>query len=52
MLGQVIGVEPGAIVGLRDPQPIFVERGERRPGAVEMIEDAEFHAAPSGLADR
>ena len=44
MLGEMIGVEAGAVVSLGDAQAILVEVGERSAVAVEMIKNAEFHA--------
>ncbi len=48
MLGEMVGVEPGTVVGFRDLEAVFVELGERSAGPVEMIEDAEFHLVLSG----
>ena len=42
MLCQVIAVETGAIVGFGDLEAVLVVIGKRRPGAIEMVEDAEF----------
>src|SRR5713226_8652357 len=43
MLGEMIGVEAGAIIGLRYAQAVLVVIRERPARAVEMIEDTEFH---------
>jgi hypothetical protein len=43
MLSQMVGMETGAIVGLRDAQAILVEICERAAMPVEMVEDTEFH---------
>ena len=43
VLGEMIGVEARAIVGLGNPQAVLVVVRERAAVAVEMIEDAEFH---------
>ena len=43
VLGDVIGVEAGAVIGFDDLEAILVIIRQRRAGAVEMIEDAEFH---------
>ncbi len=43
MLGEVIAVDSGAIIGLRQRQPIGVKLAERHAGMVHVIENAEFH---------
>src|SRR5437764_6847259 len=43
MLGDVIGVETGAIVGLGDLEAILVIVRERTAVAIEMIKDTELH---------
>ena len=43
VLGEMVGVEAGAVIGVDDRQPIGVEIGERAVAAVEIIEDAELH---------
>ena len=48
MLGQVIGVEAGAVIGFDDPEAVLVILGERATAAVEVVENAEIHAG--GLA--
>ena len=49
VLGEMISVEPGAIVGLRNFETILVIVRKRAAVAVEVIEDTEFHflSAPS-----
>ena len=49
MLGEMISVEPGAIVGLRNFETILVIVRKRAAMTVEVIEDTEFHflSAPS-----
>jgi hypothetical protein len=44
VLGDVIGVEARALVGLHDLQALAIEPLVRTVAEVEMIEDAEFHA--------
>ena len=46
MLGQVIGVEAGALVELDQPQPLVELPAEIATGAVHVVEDAELHAFP------
>src|SRR5262249_32673858 len=43
MLGEVIGIEGGAIIGLCDFEAVLVIVCERPRITVEVIEDAEFH---------
>src|SRR5579859_8208975 len=43
MLGNVIAVEPGAIVRLDGLQAILIVIRQRRSGAVEVIKNSEFH---------
>jgi hypothetical protein len=43
VLGEMIGVEAGAIVSLRNGEAILVIVRERPRIAIEMVEDAEFH---------
>ena len=43
VLGQVIGVEAGAVVGLDQLEPRLVIVPQRLRPAVEMVEDAEVH---------
>ncbi len=50
MLGQVIGVEAGRIVELDQLEPRLVIRVERDVVAVEMVENAEFHACSPMMA--
>jgi hypothetical protein len=45
VLGDMIGVETQAIIGLDDLQPGLIVVAQRQIVAVEMIEDAEFHQA-------
>jgi hypothetical protein len=44
MLGDVIGVKTRAIVGFGDLEAVLVKIRQRRAGAIEVIENAEFHA--------
>jgi hypothetical protein len=44
MLGDVISMKAGALVGLRELQPLLVLLAERDLGAVHVVEDSEFHA--------
>ncbi len=44
VLGDVVGVEARALVGLDQLQALAVETLDRAPAQVEVIEDAEFHA--------
>ena len=46
VFGEMIGVEAGAIVGFGDFQAVFIEVRQRRAGAIEMIENSEFHFKP------
>src|SRR5262249_3081400 len=43
MLGEMVGVEPRAIVGLGDLESILIVVREPVAVAVEVIEDTEFH---------
>src|SRR5260221_10863313 len=43
MLGQVVAVEPGAVVGLDQPEPVLEMAPERPAAVVEMVEDPEAH---------
>ena len=52
MLGDVIAVEARAVVGLGDGQPVGVELAERHARVVDVVEDAEFHAAPASATLR
>jgi len=45
VLGQVVGVEASRIIGFDQLQPLLVVIRERQIAAVEVVEDAEFHAA-------
>jgi hypothetical protein len=45
VLGQVIGVKAGAFVGFDELEARLVKFIQRQVIAVEMIKDAEFHAA-------
>jgi hypothetical protein len=48
MLGDVIGVEPG-LVGRGDVGQALIELlGERIVGAIDMVEDGEFHGFTFG----
>jgi len=47
VLGDVIGMEARALVGLDDLQALAVEPLVRTVAEVEVIEDAEFHGDPS-----
>ena len=51
MLGDVIGVEAGAVIGLDELQPRLVEIAQRLAAAVDMVEDAEFHRLLLRYAD-
>jgi len=42
MLGDMQRVDADAVVGFRQPQPVFVELRERRAARVEVIENAEL----------
>jgi hypothetical protein len=44
VLGQVVGMEAGAVIGLDEAQSIGVKLAERKTAAVEVIEDAEIDA--------
>jgi hypothetical protein len=39
----MVGVKPGAVVGLDDAEAILVEARKVGAGAVEMIKYSEFH---------
>ena len=43
VLGNMIGVETGAVVRFGNLETVLVEIRQLLPGAIEMIEDAEFH---------
>ena len=43
MFGEMIGVEPGAIVGLGDFEAVLVIVREGAVVAIKMIKDTEFH---------
>ncbi len=47
MLGEMIGVESGAVVSLHHLEAVFVIIREGAAVAVEMVEDAEFHVSPA-----
>jgi hypothetical protein len=50
MLGDVIAVKAAAVISLGDLEARLVEIAQGELVAVEMIEDAEFHAAlPAAL---
>jgi len=44
--GQMIGVDAGPVIGLDQPQPIFVMLAEWQPGMIEVIKYSEFHQLP------
>src|SRR5262245_6039972 len=50
VLGQVIAVEPGAIVGLDELQPLLKMPGQRFPAVVQMVEDPKTHLPPPYVA--
>jgi hypothetical protein len=52
VLGEVVGVEPRALVGLRNLEAILVKVRQRTAIAVEMVEDAEFHCLSACRAPR
>ena len=43
VLREVIGVEPGAIIGLDQAEPVLEMPGQRQAAVVEMVEDPELH---------
>ena len=47
VLGQMVGVEARAVVGLGDAQSVLVIVRKRAGVTVEMVEDAELHSASS-----
>jgi len=42
MFGDVQSMNADAVVGFRQPQPVFVELLERRTARIEVVENAEF----------
>src|ERR671936_2277269 len=50
MLGGVIGVEAAAIVGFDKLQPLLIERVEGTLVAIEVVENADLHCAPSRIS--
>ena len=45
MFGEVIAGEAFALDQLNEPQPAFVQRVQRLPVRIEMIENAELHGS-------
>ena len=43
VLGEMIAVEPGAVIGLDQPEPVLEMPRQRQPAVVEMVEDPELH---------
>jgi hypothetical protein len=46
VLGEVVGVEPSALVALEQLQPLLELLPDRQPRLVDVVEDPELHAAP------
>ena len=47
VLGQVIGVEAGAVIGLDQLEAVLVLFAERNSSAVHMVENTELHGSLS-----
>jgi hypothetical protein len=43
MLGEVIAVEPGAVVRFDEPQPLLEMPGQRQPAVVQMVKNPKPH---------
>ena len=47
VLGQMVAIEPGAIIGLDQLQPVLEMPGQRLPAVVQMVENPKTHVAAS-----
>src|SRR6516164_5048365 len=47
MLGQMIAVEPGAVVGFDQFEPLLKLLGQRHPTVVDMVKDPKTHCSIS-----
>src|SRR5271170_1019261 len=43
VLGQMVAIEPAAVVRLDQPQPILEVPGQRLPAVVQMVENPKTH---------
>ena len=49
VLGDVIAVKTGAVVSLRDGEPVGIQLAKRHARVVDVVEYSEFHLCPAQI---